>query len=94
MVRLESSRVRPSSVISCVSEMVTIVCARDDVAFISVAPTVRFAVPMACTFSISLYDVTADFFNPWTYVPCGPLRILSLSVFFAFGLSRSRRSRP
>ena len=86
------SLVRPSSLISCVSEMVTMVCARDDVAFMSVAPTVRLAVPMSCTFSISSYELTAVFFSPCTYVPFLPLRIFSFSL--PFGLSRSRSSRP
>ena len=33
------TREAPSSLMSCVSEMVTMVCAREEVAFISVAPT-------------------------------------------------------
>ena len=85
------TREAPSSLMSCVSEMVTMVCAREEVAFISVAPTVLLELPTSCTFSISSYEATAIFLTPCTYVPCLPLRILSFS--FDFGLSRSRSSR-
>ena len=54
----------PPSLISCVRLIETIVCARDDVAFISVAPTVRLDVPTSCTFSISAYELTAVFLSP------------------------------
>ena len=51
---------------SWVSEMVTMVCARDEVAFINVAPTVLLELPTSCTFSISSYEATAIFLTPCT----------------------------
>jgi hypothetical protein len=55
----------PSSTI-CLTEMVMMVCARDEVAFIWVAATVRDAVPASIVSEMILYDPTAFALAPST----------------------------
>mmetsp|Transcript_41917 Transcript_41917/g.98287 ORF Transcript_41917/g.98287 Transcript_41917/m.98287 type:complete len:255 (-) Transcript_41917:621-1385(-) len=47
--------------VSCLNSMVRTVCARDDVAFMRVAPRLRLAVPSCTTFSTAAYEVTGRF---------------------------------
>lgn len=66
----------PSIVSFYLKSIVIIVCALfllkiylEDVAFIKVAPTVRFLVPSSTFASIASYESTGCFDNPSTYIP-------------------------
>ena len=85
-----SSLTRPSSVMICLMEMVMMVCARDEVAFIWVAATVRDAVPASIVSLICLKVPTALAFVPSTKVPLGVVRTFRSLFVLGSGLSRSR----
>ena len=82
--------VRPSSMMICLTVMAMIVCAREDVAFIWVAATVRLAVPASISRLIASKEPTALAFDPSTKVPLGVLRTLRSLLVFGSELSRSR----
>ena len=86
----ENSFFRAPSVLICLTEMHMIVCARDEVAFICVAATVREAVPASIVSLIALYEPTALALAPSTKVPFGVVRTLRSLLVFGSGLSRSR----
>ena len=85
-----TSFVRPSSEISCLTVIAIMVCARDEVAFICVAATVRLAVPASISRLIASNDPTAFALVPSTKVPLGVVRTLRSLFVFGSGLRRSR----
>ena len=59
---------------TCLTVIVMRVCARDEVAFIWVAATVREAVPASISRLMASYEPTAFSLLPSTYVPLGVVR--------------------
>ena len=74
----------------CLTEIVMTVCAREEVAFIWVAATVREAVPASISALIRSNESTAFALQPSTKVPFGVVRTFKSLFVFGSGLSRSR----